>query len=124
MIKGLERMPQRTRAGLSIAINQLAFPGLGTLMMGRPVGWAQAILMVAGFILATGFALWVIVCSVRYALNPAWDESDYRAAYRPLRWVLSFGLALCAVAWVWALFSSIGIWRQARKDVVKPNLAG
>jgi len=116
MIQGLERMPPRTRAWLSVAINQFAFPGLGTILMERRVGYLQAILMVAGFILATGFALWVIVCAIRYAMNPAWDEVDFRAAYQPFKWALFSGLALCAIAWLWALTSSVGILRQSRLE--------
>lgn len=123
MIQGLDRMPPRTRAWLSVAINQLAFPGLGTILMKRRAGYLQAILMVAGFILATGFALWLIVCAIRYAMNPAWDEADFRAAYQPFKWALFSGLALCAVAWVWALFSSIGILRRMSKEAAAPGSA-
>jgi len=121
MIQGLDRMPPRTRAWLSVAINQLAFPGLGTIMMNRRSGYVQATVMVAGFILATGFALWVIVCAVRYTMNPAWDEADFRAAYQPFKWALFSGLAMCAMAWIWALFSSIGILRRMSKEAASPG---
>jgi hypothetical protein len=113
MMKGLDQMPRGTRVWLCVALNQLAFPGLGTLLMGRRVGWAQAALMVAGFILATGFALWVIICAIRYAANPLWDEDDFRAKYRPFFWALRYGLALCAMAWLWALASSAAILRRS-----------
>jgi hypothetical protein len=121
MIQGLDRMPPRTRAWLCVAINQLAFPGLGTILMRRRSGYVQATVMVAGFILATGFALWVIVCAVRYTMNPAWDEADFRAACQPFKWALFSGLALCAMAWVWALFSSIGILRRMSKEAASPG---
>jgi len=114
MIKGLDRMPPRARANLCIAINQLAFPGLGTILMHRPAGWLQAALMVSGFVLVTGFASRVIVCAIRYMANPTWDEADFRATYQAYQWALRYGLAFCAVAWLGALFSSIGIWRRAR----------
>ena len=42
-------------------VNQLAFPGLGTLMMGRRVGYAQAAVMLAGFFLTMGYLLWHLV---------------------------------------------------------------
>ena len=116
MIKGFDRMQPRARAWLCIVFNQLAFPGLGTILVGRRVGYAQATLMVAGFILATGFIVWFIVCSIRYAMNPAWDETEFKSTYQPFQWALRYGLALCAVAWVWALISSVAIWRRMRSE--------
>jgi hypothetical protein len=100
---------------LSVIVNQFAFPGLGTIMMGRRVGYAQASIMVAGFVMVTGFVLWFIVCSARYAGNPTWTEADFTGRYRPYRWTLTWGLALCVVAWVWALVSSIQILRAHRR---------
>jgi hypothetical protein len=95
-------------------VNQLAFPGLGTLMMGRRVGYAQAAIMLAGFTLTMGFLLWYLVCAGRYAVNPSWDETQFTSLYRPYKWSLYWGLGLCAVAWVWALYSSIAMVRAAR----------
>jgi hypothetical protein len=89
--------------------------------MKRRVGYMQAILMVSGFIMATGFALWVIVCAIRYAMNPAWDEADFRAAYQPFKWALFSGLALAALAWIWALFSSVGILHRMSKEAASPG---
>src|SRR6185503_9296138 len=95
-------------------INQLAFPGLGTLMMGRRVGYAQATIMLAGFCLSMGFLLWYLVCAGRYAVNPDWEEAKFFSLYRPYKWALYWGLGLCAAAWIWALFSSIAMVRAAR----------
>lgn len=94
-------------------VNQLAFPGLGTIMTGRKIGYAQATLMVAGFLMTVGFAGWVIVCGVRYLQHPEWGEAQYRAQYQPYFGWLRWGLAFCAVAWVWALGSSVSMVRGA-----------
>jgi hypothetical protein len=96
-------------------VNQLAFPGLGTLMMGRRVGYAQAAIMVAGFCLTMGFLVWYLICVGRYAANPSWDETKFTSLYRPHQWSLYWGLGLCAAAWVWALFSSIAMLREGRE---------
>ncbi len=96
-------------------VNQLAFPGLGTLMMGRRVGYAQAAIMLAGFFLTMAFLLWYLVCAGRYATNPGWDEARFVSLYRPYKWSLHWGLGLCAVAWVWALFSSLDMLRTSRR---------
>ena len=96
-------------------MNQLAFPGLGTIMAGLRVGYLQASIMVPGFVLATGFMLWFILCSARYLASSTWDEGRYVAEYRPYAWMGKLGLALCILAWCWSLVSSIGILCQARK---------
>jgi hypothetical protein len=42
---------KRRLVGVLVAIHRLAFPGLGTILGGRKSGWAQASMMVSGFIL-------------------------------------------------------------------------
>jgi uncharacterized membrane protein YozB (DUF420 family) len=81
-------------------------------MMGRRAGWPQAALMVAGFGLTMTFLLWYLWSCYRYLRSPTWDEGMFAAHYRPLKWSLHYGLVLCAVAWLSALVSSIGIWRR------------
>ena len=112
-MKGLARMPLRSRARWSVWINLAVFPGLGSIFMGRRAGWAQAALMLAGFGLTMTFFLWYLWCCVLYLHRPAWDQSQFAAQYLPLTWTLRYGLLLCAVAWLWALATSIGIWRKA-----------
>ena len=107
---------KRPPALLWAIVNQLAFPGLGTLMMGRRVGYAQAAIMLAGFFLTMAFLLWYLVCAARHAFNPNWDEAKFTSIYRPYIWSLYWGLGLCAVAWLWALFSSIAMVRKARTE--------
>jgi hypothetical protein len=97
-------------------VNQLAFPGLGTLMMGRRVGFAQAAIMLAGFFLTMGYLFWYLISAGRYAANPNWDEAQFTSLYRPYKWSLCWGLGLCVVSWVWALFSSIAMLRAARSE--------
>ena len=107
-------MPPRTQARFCVLINQCAFPGLGTILQRGRYGYAQAALMIAGFSLTMGFLLWYLVSCARYMLNADWDERKWVAHFHPYLWALHYGLALCAVAWLWALGSSIRIWRQAR----------
>ena len=101
-------------------INQLAFPGLGTIMTGRKTGYAQAAIMVSGFLLSVGFLVWMIVCGVRYMNHPNWSETEYRAQYQPYLWSLRWGLGLCALAWCWALFSSAAMLRR-KSDAQGPS---
>jgi hypothetical protein len=104
--------PRRPSPWVWALINQLAFPGLGTILSGRKVGYAQATVMVAGFILAMGFMGWFMVCIVRYTGHPNWTELDFRQQYRPYLWALYWGFGLCAASWVWALFSSLAMLKD------------
>jgi hypothetical protein len=98
-------------------VNQLAFPGLGTIMAGRCVGWAQAVIMVAGFVCVTGFIFWYLSVLLRYAQHAAWTEDEFHAQYRPyLSWLYA-GLVLCAVAWFWSLASSVSLWRADQRAI-------
>jgi hypothetical protein len=113
-MKGLERMSPRGRAWLCATLNQFAFPGLGTILAGRKIGYVQAALMLVGFILATGFLLWYIFAALCYMANSDWTEAMFRAQYAPLKWALHLGLFLCSLAWTSALFSSISIARRVK----------
>jgi hypothetical protein len=106
--------PRTPAVWLCIVINQLAFPGLGTIMAGRRVGYPQAAIMLAGFFLATGFLVWFILCVLRWAGHQEWSEADFRAQYRPYHWALHWGIGLCVVSWIWALFSSVTLLRQSK----------
>ena len=97
-------------------VNLLAFPGLGTIMAGRRVGYLQAVIMVTGFVLTMGYMLLYLAAVVRYIQHPAWTEADFQALYRPYLWALSTGLALCALAWIWALISSLTLWKQRNRN--------
>jgi len=104
----------RSRAWTCAVINQLAFPGLGTIMAGRRIGYAQATVMVAGFILVMTFmGVWFLAL-FRLASDPAWTDAHYDAQWRSWGWAGLWGALLCGVAWCWALVSSIAIVRLAQ----------
>ena len=104
---------KRPSAWVCAAINQLAFPGLGTILAGRRVGYFQAAIMIASFSLTMGFMLWFFICALR-ALA-AQDASHFVEQWRPYAWAGKSGLALFLIAWGWALASSISIVRAATK---------
>ncbi|MCI0744772.1 MAG: hypothetical protein L0Y58_05125 [Verrucomicrobia subdivision 3 bacterium] len=102
----------RSRAWGCAAVNQLAFPGLGTVMAGRWTGYLQAALMLAGFCLAMGFMFWYFLCLARFVTGALNDE-EFRSHYRQWLWALWSGGGLCVIAWCWSLVSSIAIVRRA-----------
>jgi hypothetical protein len=83
-------------------------------MARRRGGYAQAALMVVGFVLTMAFLLWFIICSIRYAGQSGWSEAEFYAQYRPYKWALYWGLGSCAFAWTWSLFTSIAILRAEK----------
>lgn len=95
-------------------MNLAAFPGLGTIMAGRRIGYLQAAIMVGGFVLTMGFLLLYMTCIWRFAMSGNWGENDLKACYQPYRWMLFSGLALTATAWLWAAYSSRQILREHR----------
>ncbi len=110
--------PRRSSAWSAVLINQLAFPGLGTIMSGRRVGYVQAGLMLIGFFLAMGFFIWYFVCIARHLSNPGWSHEQFIATFRPYLWSLYWGLGLSALAWFWSLKSSLEMLKE--KDVRTP----
>ena len=107
------RPRKRPNAWVCVAINLLAFPGMGTVMAGRRVGWIQAAIMLAGFCLAMAFML-VFIASAWQAIMTQ-DASHLEEQLRPHARAGGLGLILSAIAWCWSLVSSIAIIRDARK---------
>lgn len=107
--------PHSSSPTVWVIVNQLACPGLGTILSGRKVGYAQTTVMVAGFILSMGYMLWYIACLLRRFAHLDWTDAEFVALYRPYRWALFWGLGLCAAAWVWSGLSSLSILREAKR---------
>lgn len=105
----------RSRAWACLGINQLAFPGLGTIMAGRDAGYAQAAIMVIGFSFFFGFMVgyfWLLSQSIMGETS----ELAPVAYFQAWHWLLWSGLGLSALAWVWALASSISILRGVSRN--------
>src|SRR5258708_301867 len=104
----------RSRAWVCVMINQLAFPGMGTVMAGRRVGFAQAAILLAGFFFAIGFLFCSFTPLFGLLAHSEGGEGQYEQLYRPYAWAGLSGLALCVIAWFWALLSSLGILRASQ----------
>ena len=109
--KAPPRIMTRKRALACLAMNLLAFPGVGTIMAGRRQGYAQAIVMLAGFGLFVAFMGLYFISFGRFAME---SPDEFRARYQPFLWALTTGLGLCLVAWLWSLLSSLLVLREAR----------
>lgn len=103
------RLPDRATAWGWLASNLLVLPGLGSVMGGKRIGYAQMTLAVAGFGL-TGF--WFISFLRAWATTQTFpfDGGPH------LLWGL-LGVALFVAGWCWAFATSLRILRAARKTV-------
>ena len=95
------------RARNCFLINQLATPGLGSLMAGRPVaGIGQLLVAVAGFVLVmVWFAL---------RMSQLYNEVVNDAQPQSAAWAGEAGAALFAAAWLWSLVTSLSVLRETR----------
>jgi len=84
---------------------------LGTILAGRRAGYPQAVIMVAGFVLVMGYMILYLAAVVDYLRHPSWTEAEFHALYRPYGWALWSGLICCVTAWLWALGSTLALWK-------------
>ena len=102
----------RSRAWTCVVINQLAFPGMGTVMAGRWSGYVQSAIMLGGFFLTMGFMCCYFASLFSFMAHSEGGELHLKELCRPYAWAGISGVALCVVAWSWALVSSIAIMRS------------
>jgi hypothetical protein len=110
----------RGKALSALLVNQLATPGLGSLVAGRRFsGWAQLLLASAGALLF--FVWWFRVLSFYYELM-LWDEPAQEPNLH--HGLGKLGAALFGVAWLWALGTGISLYREARTKARRALLDG
>jgi hypothetical protein len=97
-----------TSARAAALVNQLATPGLGTLMLGKfALGLAQLALAIAGF-------LFVIVW-FGLVISQYYGQISGSVEVKPVGWIGIVGALLFIASWVWSLFTSIGFIREAKR---------
>ena len=98
----------RSTARNSALINQFATPGLGSLLAGRYVaGIGQLLLALAGFglVLAWFAALMMGI----------YNDIQGNAPGKSVAWLGELGALTFGAAWIWALFTSLSLLREARE---------
>lgn len=97
-----------------------AFPGSGSLLAGRKVGYLQSVLTFTGFALTLGFGFHFVVWGVRHwseLTNPSGDPLESLLnLWRASRGVI-LGLGLFGFSWIWAFITSMTILSTARRAV-------
>jgi 4a-hydroxytetrahydrobiopterin dehydratase len=100
----------RAQARNAVLLNQLATPGLGSVMAGRWLaGTGQLVLSVGGFALVT---LWFAQMMMRYYGQMFGDSTVHNPVVLAN---LLIGGILFVLAWVWSLATSFSLLREASK---------
>ncbi len=90
-------------------VNQLATPGLGSLMAGRWIaGLGQLALAVAGFVMVV---VWFFEVMIQYYGQVAGDVPAH-----PVWRIGVAGAILFVASWFWALVTSVSLLRAAKPD--------
>ncbi len=96
----------RASARACLWTNLLVLPGLGSLVAGRRVGWAQAGLALAGL----GGFVWGMFRLLRDWVASEGPAFEFTAGLTGM----ALGLGVSAVAWFWALGTSLQVRREVR----------
>lgn len=105
---------RRERAWGLVIANQLALPGIGSVLAGRKVGWLQLAFSLTGIGCMTVFLAFAIPRMGDW-LNPPEDPELVFAVFekwRPWLMLSVIGIGLVAFSWVW----SLGTSRQVLKE--------
>jgi len=98
----------RARARNAVILNQLATPGLGSLLARRWVaGIGQLVLAVAGFVLICSWFISVIIA--------LYQQINSDAHPHTANWLGWTGAAAFGLAWLWALWTSFSLLREAQE---------
>jgi hypothetical protein len=108
----------------------LTLPGFGSLLAGRAVGYAQIAIALTGFAVTTifgvRFIIWYFANYTRIAQAQDDLGGNLYSVWLEVRWAL-LGMALFAVAWLWALGTSLLIIAESRSGDgpgVPPKIGG
>ena len=107
----------RAKARNAALVNQLATPGLGSLLAGRRwVGAGQLLVAVAGFVM--------VLVWFGALMTQMYQEVANDAPHRSVAWIGGLGAALFGAAWFWSLFTSLSILQEGRQtgDAQPPPL--
>jgi hypothetical protein len=112
----------RSEAWRCAMINQLAFPGLGSILAAKKSGVAQAILMLVGFFGFAGYLCWFIFHQINLLFDMGTSSKQFAVARFDHWWIGAASLGLCLLVWFWSLFTSIELVQSAPENSPPPPM--
>lgn len=97
-------------------VNQLAFPGLGTIFGAQKIGYIQAGVMLTGFFVSIGYLCWFIFRQAQLLFDMSLSTEQINQARFDYWWIGAIGSALCLIAWFWSLWSSLQFIRTTPEN--------
>ncbi len=93
------------------------FPGSGSLLAGRRVGYAQMALMTLGFALSMAWfglmlKIWIRTKSFPYPAD--WFDNGFPPEFWRAMFVGLAGIGLFAFAWIWSMLTGLFIMSEAK----------
>lgn len=122
MFKFIHPPRNRSEAWRCAMINQLACPGLGTIIGGQKIGYVQAGLMLVGFFLFTGYLCWFIFHQLHLLFDMDASGQQFSQTRFDHWWIGAVGLGLCLLSWIWALGSSIQLVKNSPENAPPAHL--
>lgn len=111
----------RARAKACLVAN-LSLPGVGSLHVGRRVGWAQIFLASCGFVLSLVFGIWFVAEWSRSGQLPMMtilDRGELPPGFLKFLLIGLAGLCLFGVALGWAFITSLLVYQEAKQHEVR-----
>ena|SRR5258708_2935268 len=119
------RRPLSRQTAWGCVTSNLALPGMGSLVAGRVSGYAQVTLAVIGTVLTmifgVRFIVWYLGNWSRFYGAQSDPLGSMQELWLELRWALA-GIAIFGIGWLWALGTSLSIFRQARQAPMPPPI--
>jgi hypothetical protein len=106
----------RARAKACLVAN-LSLPGLGSLHVGRRVGWAQVGVAVSGFLLTLIFGGWFVAEWVRARELPflaILERGELPPGFLKFLLIGLSGMGLFVIALGWAFITSLLVYQEAK----------
>jgi hypothetical protein len=109
----LQPQPDAKRRLNLALINQLGYPGVGTVLAGKKIGYTQAALMTLGLAISLIYFYKILqeLVPVLAQMNTL-SQDELLALYKPHAWIGQTGFAVSLASWIWSLFSTIAILTQ------------
>jgi hypothetical protein len=102
----------RAAARNAVIVNQLATPGLGSIIAGRWLaGFGQLALSVVGFLMIT---VWFFEVMIQY-----YGQISGDVQLHPVEWIGGWGAILFVASWFWSAVTSFSLLREASRNSLK-----